>query len=378
MFQSERRDLYRDAAQRLLTGGHAYLVDAEDNPVDGDELRDGCAVRIHTPEVGATEFTDLIRGDVRFEHADLEDFVVWRSNGTPTFLLANAVDDVDLGITHVVRGEDLLSSTPKVILLRRGLGHHELPVYAHLPLLVNEERKKLSKRRDDVAVGDYRDAGYLPEAMRNYLALLGWGPPDDVEVRPMTEIVELFDLADVNQAPAFFDLKKLEHVNGEWIRRMSTDEFLAAAEPVVTADDVPWPADRFDAATSGRAMAPLVQERVKRLAEIPSHVDWLFTADPPDDPDSWEKAMVRGKAPAADLLDAVTEAYADIDWDADTLLETLRALGEERFEVKLGKSQAPVRVAVTGRVVGPPLFEGLELLGREETLRRLRAARERL
>ena len=147
-------------------------------------LRDGTAVRVRVPDTGITEFDDIIRGHVAFDNENVEDFVIWRSNGTPTFLLANAVDDVDLGITHVMRGEDLMSSTPKVIMLRRALGTDELPVYAHLPLLVNESRKKLSKRRDDVAVGDYRANGYLPEAMANYLALLGWGPPDGVEIRP--------------------------------------------------------------------------------------------------------------------------------------------------------------------------------------------------
>jgi glutamyl-tRNA synthetase len=168
-------------------------------------------------------------------------------------------------------------------------------------------------------------------------------------------------------------LKKLEHVNGEWIRRLSIDEFLAVAEPWVT-DDVPWPADRFDPDV-WRAIAPLVQERLKLLAEIPTQIDWLFLVEPHDDAASWDKAM--GDT-AADLLDAVVDAYTEVEWEAETLKETLRLLGEERFELKLGKAQAPVRVAVTGRTVGPPLFEGLVLLGRDETLRRLRAARARL
>jgi glutamyl-tRNA synthetase len=341
IFQSERRDLYRTACEKLLADGAAYLIDDE----------------------------------VTFDYADIEDYVIWRGrNDTPGFLLANAVDDPDLGITHVIRGEDLLSSTPRVMLLRSLLGIAYEPTYAHLPLLVNEQRQKLSKRKDDVSVGDYPGKGYLPQAMANYLALLGWGPPDGVEVRPINEILELFALDDVVKSAAFFDLRKLEHINGEWIRRLSRDDFLAVAEPWVTGEGVPWHADRFDPEV-WRAIAPLVQERLKLLADLPAQVDWLFLVEPPDDPASWDKAM--GDT-AADLLDAVIEAYTDVDWEAEALKETLRVLGEERFELKLGKAQAPVRVAVTGRTVGPPLFEGLQLLGREETLRRLRAARDRL
>ncbi len=376
IFQSDRRDLYRTACEKLLADGSAYLIDDDKNEMPGSSLQPGLGVAVRVPE-GTAEIRDLIRGEVTFDYADIEDFVIWRGrNDTPGFLLANAVDDPDLGITHIVRGEDLLSSTPRVILIRRLLGMDYDPLYAHLPLLVNEARQKLSKRKDDVSVGDYPAKGYLPQAMANYLALLGWGPPDGIEVRPMAEIVDLFRIEDVVKGAAFFDLKKLEHVNGEWIRRLSTDEFLVAAEPWVTGEDVPWPADRFDP-DAWRAIAPLVQERLKLLADIPDQVDWLFLADPPVDPDSWAKAMA-GQVPAADLLDAVIDAYEAADWDAETLKETLRLLGEDPFELKLGKAQAPVRVAVTGRTVGPPLFEGLVLLGRDETLRRLRAARARL
>jgi glutamyl-tRNA synthetase len=356
-----------------LADGSAYLIDDDKDELPGDELRPGAGVAVRVPD-GTVTIHDLVRGEVTFDYADIEDFVIWRGrNDTPGFLLANAVDDPDLGITHVVRGEDLLSSTPRVMAIRDHLGIDYDPVYAHLPLLVNEQRQKLSKRKDDVAVGDYPAKGYLAEAMANYLALLGWGPPDGVEVRPMAEIVELFRLEDVVSSPAFFDLKRLEHLNGEWIRRLSLDEFLAAAEPWVTGD-VPWTAEQFDADV-WRAVAPLVQERVKLLSEIPDQVDWLFLVEPHDDPASWEKAM---GDQSADLLDAVVDAYADAEWEAEPLKETLRVLGEERFGLKLGKAQAPVRVAVTGRTVGPPLFEGLVLLGREETLRRVRAARARL
>ena len=371
--QSERFDLYRDAAARLLAEGRAYLVDADDQEVAGDRLTAGLAVRYRVPDEGAIEFDDVIRGHVRFENANVEDPVIWRSNGTPTFLIANAVDDVDLGITHVIRGEDLLSSTPKVIHLRAALGHTVLPVYAHLPLLVNEKRQKLSKRRDDVALWDYRDQGYLPEAMANYLALLGWGPPDGVEVRPMDEIIERFRLEDITKSAAFFDRKKLDHVNGEWIRGLAVGDFVERCGPVLA--EGPWPPGAFDA-TAFAEIAPLVQERVTTLDDVPGYVDWLFLDQAPIDDASWEKAMVKGPD-AAGLLDDALAAFADVAWDAESLHACLLALGEARG-LKLGKAQAPVRVAVTGRTVGPPLFESLALLGRERTLERVRAARARL
>lgn len=375
IYQSERRHLYRAAAEKLLADGVAYLVDAQDEVVAEGGLDDGLAVRFRMPESGTTAFDDLIRGHVSFEHADLEDFVVWRSNGTPTFLLANAVDDADMGITHVIRGEDLLSATPKVLLLREALGHREPPIFAHLPLLVNEQRKKLSKRRDDVALSDYQEKGFLAEGMANYLALLGWGPPDGVEVRPMDEIVERFRLEDVTKSSAFFDLKKLSSVNGDWIRMLDAYDFVQRAQPWLHGDAAPWAPDDFDAEAFAE-LAPLVQERVTTLAEVPGYVDWLFLPEPPADERSWEKAMVKETAAAAILDDAIA-AFETCEWTTDVLHQTVLEVGE-RHERKLGKAQAPVRVAVTGRSVGPPLFESLAVFGRDRTLGRLRAARQRL
>lgn len=374
--QSDRFELYREAATTLLRDGKAYLVDADDHEVEGATLTAGLAVRFRVPDVGAIEFDDVIRGHVRFENENVEDPVIWRSNGTPTFLIANAVDDVDLDITHVIRGEDLLSSTPKVIHLRVALGTTVLPVYAHLPLLVNAQRQKLSKRRDDVALWDYRDKGYLPEAMANYLALLGWGPPDGVEVRPMAEIIERFRLEDITKSAAFFDLKKLDHVNGEWMRGLAVEDFIERCGPVLA--EGPWLAADFDAAAFAE-IAPLVQERVTTLGDVPGYVDWLFLPEAPVDEASWEKAMVKGPDAAGMLDDAIVAftALAEGDWTAESLHACLLGLGEARG-LKLGKAQAPVRVAVTGRTVGPPLFESLVLLGRDRTLERLQAARARL
>jgi glutamyl-tRNA synthetase len=389
--QSERSSLYADAIERLLTSGAAYRCDctpdavkaraeARGGPPGYDGFcrdRDvapgpGVVARFRTPDEGATSFTDVIRGEVVFEHANLEDFVVQRSNGTPMFLVANAVDDADMGITHVIRGEDLVNVTPKVLLLRRALGIDDVPVFAHLPLLVNAKRQKLSKRRDDVSVEDYERRGILPAAMRNYLCLLGWGPDDGVEVRPIEEIVERFRLEDVSKGSAFFDVQKLEHINGEHIRALSPEAFEAEVAPFLAAG--PWPADRFDAGAFSR-IAPLVQERIRTLAEAPAMVDFLFLEAPEIDEAAWAKAMRTPGAVA--VLDDCLAELADCPWDAATLHDVLARVAE-RHDLKLAKAQAPVRVAVTGRSVGPPLFEALEVLGREPTLWRLRAARERV
>jgi glutamyl-tRNA synthetase len=324
----------------------------------------GVAVRFKVPNDGVTRFDDLVRGPVEFHNVDLEDFVIQRGDGTATFFLPNAVDDVEMGVTHVVRGEDLINVTPRVLLIREALGHTERPVFAHLPLIVNAQRKKLSKRRDDVAVEHYRERGYLPEAFVNYLAVLGWGPPDGMEIRPLEEIVQLFDLGDVVASSAFFDTQKLDHFNGDYIRRLGTDEFTERARP--------WLGD-MAGADAWRAMAPLVQERVVTLAEAPRMVDFLF-GEPEMDEQSWNKAM---KSPADAVLDDAIAALTDATWEAPALHDVVQKVGEGHG-LKLAKAQAPIRVAVTGRTVGPPLFESLVALGRESTLARLRAARERL
>jgi glutamyl-tRNA synthetase len=276
----------------------------------------------------------------------------------------------------VLRGEDLLNVTPKVLLLRHALGHPDDPVFAHLPLIVNEQRKKLSKRREDSAVEAYQERGYLPEAMANYLALLGWGPPDGVEVRPMGEIVERFDLASVNKASAFFDLKKLDHVNGEYIRALPVDEFVGRSQPFLQGEGAPWPDDAFDAGDFA-VLAPLVQERVRTLAEVPGYVDFVFLDEPVVDEASWQKVMVKGRDTAVTMLEGMRDAFATTDWTVSDLEATLFGYGETHG-IKRGQAQAPVRVAVTGRSVGPPLLESLVVLGRERTLRRVQAALDRL
>lgn len=372
VFQSRRRERHREAVESLLAGGAAYLCDAENRPVAGTSLQPGLAARFRIPAGRTVRVADVVRGEVSFNSDDLEDFVVWRSGGTATFLLANAVDDVDMGVTHAIRGEDLLSGVPKVILLLQALGMQP-PIYAHLPLLVNAARKKLSKRRDDVSLGDYRARGYLPEAMANHLALLGWGPTDGTEIRPMAEIVSQFRLGDVNRAPAFFDTQKLEHFNGVYIRALSTEEYLRRSEPWLGAA-APWPSERTRPEVL-EALAPVVQEKVRTLGDIGRYVDWLFLEDPPHDADSWDRAMSRPQAAA--LLDDAITTFTTVAWDAGATHAAARALAE-RHGLNLGKAQAPIRVALTGRTVGPPLFESMVLLDRDEVRRRLRNARARL
>ena len=386
--QSHRAEVYAEATDRLLASGNAYRCnctsedvkarnDAVGNKTPGYDgfCRDrdlpvgpGAAVRFRVPEDAEISFDDVIRGHVSFATKDLEDFVIQRSNGAATFFLPNAVDDVDMEITHVIRGEDLINVTPRVLLIREALGVTDRPVFAHLPLLVNEKRKKLSKRRDDVSVEDYRTRGYLPEAMRNYLAVLGWGPPDGQEIRPIEEITELFRLEDVNQAGAFFDVKKLDHFNGEYIRALSREEFIDRARPYVTTVD-----EQFE------RMAEVVQERLRTLAEIPEMIDFFYVDEVEHDEAEWAKALksVKGAEPATEILDAALDVYPDLVWSSGVLQEATRVIGEARG-LALSKAQAPIRVAVTGKTVGPPLFESLEVLGQEVTLTRLRRARERL
>lgn len=383
--QSQRVDLYRDAAERLVAAGAAYYCDCTREAIqarvptgyDGFCRTRGLtagALRFRTPDEGSTTVHDVIRGEVVFEHSTIEDFVVVRSDRTPGFLLANAVDDAEMGITHVVRGEDLLPSTSRALLLRRSLGWDQDPVYAHLPVIVNERRQKLSKRRDDVALEEYRARGYLPEAMRNYLALLGWAPSGDREVVPIDEMVREFRLEDVKSSPAFFDVVKLDHVNGEYIRALPVATFVRESLPWLEVDP-PWLPERFDLAVF-EVVAPLVQTRVRTLSEVASMVDFLFLAEPTVDPDAWGRGVLKVPAAAA-ILGEVAEEYATCRWESTVLHDVALAVGE-RHGLRLGKAQAPLRVAVTGRMVGPPLFESLQVLGREATLERLRVAEERL
>jgi glutamyl-tRNA synthetase len=256
-------------------------------------------------------------------------------------------------------------------------GVPELPVFAHLPLLVNEQRKKLSKRREEVAVESYRDRGYLPEAFVNFLALLGWSPPSGEEIFTVDQLIAWFQLDQVNHSPAFFDTAKFTHINGEYIRALPLDDFVDACRPWTIGPDTPWPSDSFDPAVFA-ALAPRVQERVAVLDEVPAMVDFAFLDAPDVDQAAWQKTVV-GDPVATDILQGALDAYQTLtdDWTLDALKDATAALADTVGR-KLGKAQAPIRVAVMGRTRGLPLFDSLAVLGRAETRRRLGVALDRL
>ncbi len=405
--QSELLGDHVAAAEALFANGHLYACDCTREEID-ERIKDNSkpgydghcrsrhvprsehtALRFAVPAGGSTVVPDIIRGDVSFPHDSYEDFIVVKSNGVVLYPLANAVDDRTMEITHVIRGEDLLPTTPKQVMMWEALNHcpgvrvvaH--PQYAHLPMLVNEQRKKLSKRKDPVAVESYRDRGYLPDAFVNYLALLGWSPRGDEEIVPRSTLVEQFRLEDVSHSPAFFDVKKLTHMNGEYIRALSATEFVEQCAPWVRPWTTPWcPTDREARWTKEQfsddlfaKVAPLVQERVATLGEVPSMVDFFFLDEVAFDEASFEKTIARDPL-GRDLLRRALSTFETVEWSAAVLHDATLALGET-FGVALRQSQAPIRCAVTGRSVGPPLFESLELLGREATLHRLRFALER-
>ena len=397
-FQSDRRDRHAAAVEQLLAAGAAYYCDLTRAEVEQRceaaglpagyhgwsrdrhvEDGPGVVVRFRCPDEGTTVVDDIVRGRVSFPNESLEDFVIRRGDGSPTFHLANAVDDHDMGITHVIRGEDLLNTTPRVQLIWEALGFGELPAYAHLPLLVNAKRQKLSKRRDDVALDDYRQRGYLPEAMVNYLALLGWGPPDEVEIRPLDEIVALFDLDAVKPAPAFFDPDRLDHISSAYIKSLTPKQFAERAEPFLAGPDVPWPPECYDRDTV-RALAGEIQQRIAHLDEAAGWIDWILSPGVVYDERAWNKAMVKGRA-AAQVLEAVEDRLSGDDFSSAERLESIvMGVGDELTEstgVRV-RSQPPIRVALSGTGAGLPLWEPMRLLGKDATLGRIRAARERL
>ena len=388
-FQSTNAEAHVAAAHKLFAAGHAYYCDltteqiqerakaAGLNGYDGYSRDRGLAagpghvLRFKVP-AGKTIVHDTVRGEVEFDNSTIEDFVLLRGNGTPVFLIANVVDDMTMNITHVVRAEEHLPNTPKQQMLWDALGVTP-PVWAHVPVLVNEQRKKLSKRRDKVAVEQYREEGILPEAMVNYLMTLGWAPIGDTEIVPWEQIVQEFSLESVNHSPAFFDIKKLQAFNGEYIRKMPLADFVDAANNILTSAAATWPAERYKPEVFA-AMAPLVQTRVAVMAEVVGMVDFLYMAEPPIDDAAFTKAFSADFA--IPTLTQIATAFETIEWNAESIKQAVEAVGTEH-EVKLGKLQGPLRIAITGRTVGPPLFEPIELLGRDESLRRIRAALSR-
>ncbi len=386
--QSERQGLYEQALSRLFEEGWLYgcncsrdevVERTRHNKIPGYDgkcrdlglPREGNALRFRIPTGGTTTVHDLVRGDVEFPHDAMEDFVVAKSNGNPLFILANVVDDIDMNMTHVIRGEDLLPSTPKGILLWQALEGSGacLPAFAHLPMLVNEKRQKLSKRRDPVSLDTFREQGFLPEAMVNYLALLGWSDPQGRELLSRAELVGSFSIDRVNHAPAFFDVAKLTHMNGEHIRALDAERFAGVALDWLRTADVPWEWADFDMGLFS-GMVPLVIERVTTLGEVVPMVDFLFTKNVVFDEDSLER--VRRETAAAAVLRQARSRYETCAWSAGELHQVTQEIAEAEG-MKLGRAQAPVRVAITGRRVGPPLFDSMALLARDVVLSRLDA-----
>jgi glutamyl-tRNA synthetase len=393
--QSRRGEHYQVALDELWSNGYLYACDctremvlertkANATPGYDSFCRDrglehqlGRALRFRVPRDGVTVVEDVIRGEVRFANSTIDDFVVAKSNGNPLFVLAGVVDDREMRISHVIRAEEHLPTTPKAVLLWEALGTGELPlpVYAHLPVLVNEKRQKISKRRDRVAVEDYREQGFLPEAMVNYLALLGWSPGDGREFFSLEELVAEFDLSNVNHSPAFFDEQKLLHFNGVYLRALTVGDFIERCCRWATEDAPTKVVADFASARFAR-LAPLVQERAATLSEAADLVEFLFTPDFAVEDESFVKAIERDPD-AHSILVEVRERLQSCAFEAPLLKAEILQLADDRGR-KLGKVQAPIRTAALGRTVGLPLFESLEVLGRARTLERLDAAIERL
>jgi glutamyl-tRNA synthetase len=402
--QSERMPLYAEWAQRFLDDGNAYYCYC--TPEELEERREKAraagrpsgydghcrslteeqvaayvaegrrpVIRFRMPD-GRTVVHDLIRGDVTFEHRDVPDFVLMRADGTPLYTLAVAVDDVLMRITNILRGEDLLSSTPRQIAVYTAMGvqPQDIPVFAHLPFVMGSDNLKLSKRNGEVSIAWYRREGFLPEAMTNYLALLGWSPGHDVEEFSLDDMARDFSIERVNKNPARFDLKKLESINGDKIRALDPDDFVDRLVPFLqTAGLLSHPPGEPELDVVRRA-APLVQERIQRLTDVVPMLGFLLVDDRhfSVDPEAAARSLTENERPT---LEAAVIALQKVStWDASSLEEALRDALLDDLGLKPKSAFGPVRVAVTGRRISPPLFESLELLGRERTLDRLRRA----
>jgi glutamyl-tRNA synthetase len=375
--QAARAERHEQALRRLLESGAAYRDHATAKDVEAWKAEhgagrgyrgvpcedEGAAVRLRVPDEGETVVEDLIRGPVRFPNRSYDDFVIARGDGSVLYNFAVAVDDAEMGITDVVRGDDHLSNTPKQLLVLAALGF-AAPRYAHLPLLHGPDGRKLSKRHGAASVQELREAGYLPAAVRNYLALLGWGAGDDATLIPTDELIERFRVADVGKAAAIFDEKKLRWVNGRYMRELPLDEYVSVVARHLGREED----ERL------RSACEIVQEKAQTLAEVWPLIRFLFE-EPETDEKAWRKTM-KDEAPAA--LSAAREALAAADgFDAAAVEAALSPL-PERLELKPGKVYQPIRVAISGGTVSPGIFESLSVLGREASLRRIDDALVRL
>ncbi|MBS1678124.1 MAG: glutamate--tRNA ligase [Actinobacteria bacterium] len=374
--QAGRADRHAAALAQLLASGAAYRDAATAKDVEAWKKEHGAgrgyrgtpteepgaAIRLRVPDEGETVVEDLIHGPVAFPNASYDDFVIARADGSVLYNFAVAVDDAEMGITDVVRGDDHLSNTPKQLLVLKALGH-EPPRYAHLPLLHGPDGKKLSKRHGAASVQELRDAGYLPAAVRNYLALLGWGTDDDTTLMSTEELIRRFDVADVGKSAAIFDEKKLRWLNGRFMREMPLDEYtVAVARHLGREPD-----------ESLREACAIAQDKAQTLEEVWPLIRFLY--EPPvADEKAWGKVMKEG---SGEMLAAAAEALGAVEPYAPEAIEGALAPLLDRFDVKPGRLYQPLRVAITGTSVSPGIFESLAALGRERTLERVRDAARR-
>ncbi|CAN5883666.1 glutamate--tRNA ligase [soil metagenome] len=406
--QSERGDIYAETAARLHAAGRAYRCycsqaelderrqraraegrspgyDGHCRNLDGvqvaayEEERRQPVLRLQMPDRDLT-FTDLVRGEVTFAAGQVSDFVLVRANGQPLYTLVNPLDDALMGITHVLRGEDLLSSTPRQIALYEALGDIGVgdgipPAFGHLPFVMGEGNRKLSKREPEGDLLGYRAGGYLPEGLLNYLALLGWAIADDRDVFTVAEMVEAFDIARVNPNPARFDPKKCQAINASHLRLLAADEFAARLLPHLQgAGLVPTGEHDPDTQALVVAAAPLVQERATTLVEAAGMLGFLLVDEGAFalDPDDAARQLAAGPGGGREVVAAARTALAGLDtWDTEAIEQALRASLVEGLGLKPRHAFGPVRVAVTGSRISPPLFESMELLGRDRSLARL-------
>jgi glutamyl-tRNA synthetase len=403
--QSERHEIYRDVAARLLESGHAYESFSTTEEVNARRLAAGQdpklgydnadryltdvqkaafrdegrqpVLRLRMPDADLA-WTDLVRGEVRFAEGSVPDFVLVRGNGVPLYPFVNPVDDALMGVTDVLRGEDLLPSTPRQLALYSALTDIGVasgtPRFGHLPLVNGEGNKKLSKRDPQANFDVYRERGFLPEGLFNYLALLGWSIAEDRDVFTVQEMVEAFDVTRVSANPARFDLKKAEAINATHLRALPTGEFITRVVPYLAAAGLVSDPPTADQRAVLEAIAPLAQERMVVLSDAVGLLGFLFTEDVEIDPAAAAKQLAG--ADAAEVLDAATRALTELaDWTTPALEAALKEALVDGLGRKPRQAFGPVRVAVSGRTVSPPLYESIELLGRERTLARLAAAR---
>ncbi|MEY4497037.1 MAG: hypothetical protein RLZZ364_342 [Actinomycetota bacterium] len=398
--QSQRLDIYATWAQKFLDQGDAYHCYCSPDELEAvreaqraanvapgynghcrDLTADQIAaykaegreavVRMRMPD-GTTAFTDAIRGEVTFDHKFVPDFVLVRADGSPLYTLAVAVDDVLMEVTHVLRGEDLLSSTPRQIRVYQAMGVKEsdYPTFAHLPFVMGQDNAKLSKRNGEVSIAWYREQGYLPEAICNYLALLGWSPGDDRENISMQELTELFTVEKVHSSPARFDMKKLEAINGDKIRALTLDEFLKWTLPFLTKAGIITGSDS-EIELVKKAL-PLIQERIVKLDETPGLLKFLFVKEFAVDADAVAKITDGGSKDV--LKRSIKELEGLSSWNHGSIEAALRAALIEDMGLKPRIAFTALRIATTGSTISPPLFESMELLGQSTCISRISAA----